>query len=137
MVQPALCLHAGRDLGAGSSSNDTPAAVLVEGEKAPQPQEEAPRLQVEDVDAAQVAAPPAPPIGGAATEVEHGAEPSPVGTLRLGHQQRVLPAQEQADPAKVTAIDLAASRTVSGGVGGEERAPIDHLLDGLGRALEA
>ena len=27
----------------------------------------------------------------------------------------------------VTAIDLAASRTVSGGVGGEERAPIDDL----------
>ena len=37
----------------------------------------------------------------------------------------------------VTAIDLAASRTVSGGVGGEERAPIDDHFDGLGRTLEA
>mgnify|MGYP007111571916 CR=1 FL=1 len=37
----------------------------------------------------------------------------------------------------VTAIDLAASRTVSGGVGGEERAPIDDLFGSLGRALEA
>ena len=37
----------------------------------------------------------------------------------------------------VTAIDLAASRTVFGGVGGEERAPIDDLFDRLGRALEA
>ena len=37
----------------------------------------------------------------------------------------------------VTAVDLAASRTVSGGVGDEERAPINDHFDGLGRTLEA
>ena len=37
----------------------------------------------------------------------------------------------------VSAIDLATSKTANGGVGGEERAPIDDLFDRLGRALEA
>ena len=36
LMLPALYLHAGLDLGAGSSSSDTRAAVLVEDEKAPQ-----------------------------------------------------------------------------------------------------
>ena len=40
-------------------------------------------------------------------------------------------------PPMATAIDLAASRTVMGGVGCEERAPIDDLFGSLGRALEA
>ena len=31
----------------------------------------------------------------------------------------------------VSAIDLATSKTANGGVGGEERAPIDDLFDGL------
>lgn len=37
------------------------------------------------------------------------------------------------NPPVVTAIDFAATRTVIGGVGGEERAPIDDLFDGLSR----
>ena len=37
----------------------------------------------------------------------------------------------------VTPIDLAASRTVIGGVSGEERPPIDNLLHGRGRRREA
>ena len=46
------------------------------------------------------------------------------------------PKRKQTKPM-VTAIDLAASRTVIGGVGGEERPPMGDLLDGRGRRREA
>ena len=118
--------HVGRDSDVAGCSSRTRTAVQVDGEKAPLPQDGAPHVEAGGMDGDQVATPPAPPIGDAASIPNDSAEASPGGTLADCAELMFLTSADDVLPSGVRATHSACTNKLMADVG----EVVDLLFDG-------